>query len=223
MDIFSSLFNYITDGTKKLSIRSATTIASIIILLFLDNVIGFSYYYNIDKKLSIVTQINTVLKDTSLQKGNKTYLVQLRNEIINHKSVKDKMWDFLKNSNFQTNHTLTSSGIYYLLNIISATSFPIFITIIVVFVTVPMLLKKKGTFFDDTNSTIILKILGITALLYFVGILEVRVLLSIPLIFGNLIYNYCLNIAVNFLLLFLFHISINKFNKHKVAKKSKPV
>jgi hypothetical protein len=221
MDILSSLFNFITDGTKKVSVRSATIVATIIILLFLDNIIGFSYYYNITKKLSTINQISTVLKDTSLKKNNRTYLLNLRNDIIYHKSIKDKACDFLQNSNYQAKYSLTTYGLYSVLNIISATCFPLLMMVAMFIVTIPLLLKKKKPL-DDDNKTITVKILGIAALLYVFALIEIKILFAIPLILNNIIFNYCLNIIVNCLFLSAFVLSINSSEK-KRAKQKKPV
>lgn len=221
MDILSSLFNFITDGTKKVSVRSATIVATIIILFFSDNIIGFSYYYNISKKLSTINQISSVLKDTSLKKDNRTYLLSLRNEIIHHKSIKDKAWDFLQNSNYQAMYSLRTYGLYSVLNIISATCFPLGVMVAVLIIAVPLLLKREKLLNED-NRTIIIKVLGIGALLYVLSLIEIKILFAIPLIFNNIIFNYCLNIIVNCLIFLVFVLYIKRSEK-KGTKQKKPI
>jgi len=82
MDFFAPLFNFLTDNTKKLSSRAITVMVVIAIVISIDNISGFTYYYNLEKKLTIVTQLDASIKDSSISKEEKLEFGKLRLEVM---------------------------------------------------------------------------------------------------------------------------------------------
>lgn len=230
MDFFAPLFNFLTDNTKKLSSRAITVMVVIAIVISIDNISGFTYYYNLEKKLTIVTQLDASIKDSSISKEEKLEFGKLRLEVMKHKSLKDKLWDFLKNPNITWN-SLTQdkeSDFLYYLNILTASPMQISIMITGIIITIPQVITRKPRkVLEQSKFEIFLRLLGIEFLLYLLAIVEAKVLLSIPIIFNHIYYNYILNLLINFVALMIFYyfyqyLPEQKLKKSKAANHGKP-
>ena len=99
---FSSIIHFLTDKTRDLSSKALFIVFGIILLIFLDNTFSFSYYYNTSQKVTQIKEINEGIKDTTLSVSEKKKLIKLRSDIIEHKTLKDKAYDYLTNLNFET-------------------------------------------------------------------------------------------------------------------------
>jgi hypothetical protein len=202
MDFFAPIFNFIIDSSKKLSYRAATVLLSFSILLLLDNIFGFSYYHNLDKKVELVNNINRALKDTSNSISDKRILIGLKEEIINHSSIKDNIYSFLSAKNWHL--YINFSDVSHIFLFITACAFPLFMMCGALIVGVPLFFKKKIFLLDDDNQTVFLKIAGVEFLGYILCVFQAKILLMIPIIYNIIYLNYIVNLGANFILLILF-------------------
>jgi len=108
MDFISPIIHFLTDGSKRLSTKAMLVISFILLILLLDNIFGFSFYYNNDKKINQIKELNFILRDSSVTGILREKVDKLRNDLIFHKSIKDQIYDFL-NSSSAKSHTNDNS------------------------------------------------------------------------------------------------------------------
>ncbi len=99
--IFEKIVAFYTDRTKKMSVKAGIAIIILIIIFFINDFSGFTYYYNINQKISNVEQINNVLSKNNLDYKTKQKLLNVQNEILNRKNVFEKTYDFISNVSFE--------------------------------------------------------------------------------------------------------------------------
>ncbi len=75
--------------SKNEKIRTKLFFASIFFLLMmlLNNIFGFSYYHNYDKKIKQVKELNILLNDTTVNIATKEKLKKIRKEILSRKNI----------------------------------------------------------------------------------------------------------------------------------------
>jgi hypothetical protein len=96
MAFYDTILTYITDKERKLSTKTYVTIICLALIIVLDNIIGLSYHYSVDKKLTEINVIGQILKDTTLEKSTRKELLTLRQEILNKKYFYDQITDGVK-------------------------------------------------------------------------------------------------------------------------------
>ena len=208
---FSSIIHFLTDKTRNLSSKALFIVFGLILLIVLDNTFSFSYYYNTSQKVTQIKEINEGLKDSTFSDSEKKKLLKLRNNIIEHKTLKDKTYDYLTNLNFETSdeetretaeleakrnpriHFITSAWWLVL-------SFGIF-AIVLPFV----LLTDRKDFLTTILGFAIMGGFG-----YLIALLMSKTLSFIPLIDNNPIYNYILNVILSGIVLLILLIAGKK-------------
>lgn len=137
MSFFDNLLGYITDGTRRLSTRATVVILTLIFLIFADNIIGFTHYYNNQRKLEQLESIANLLKDPNISESTKTQLKELEYSTFKRQDIIDQSSSFLKNIEWTSSNAsqnkinnsgkiirnnlwflLSTSGIYILITII---------------------------------------------------------------------------------------------------------
>jgi len=208
MEFFAPVFSFIVDKSNKKFQKAFLIIVIISILLFLDNVFGFTYYYNLSSKVDILSKIHSILKDNVLDLATKSKLKILTDQIIEHKSLKDKIWDLIyyndKPKGFQ----------YVLYQYLSSSAFLIIVMIAGIFVTYKELNDPLKYILRKPTS--IIKTYFLVELFLFTISIVISWLFSlIPLIAGNVNYNYLANICLNgfiILLIDIFYLRVKKIN-----------
>lgn len=100
-DPLSSLIRFLTDAEKNLITRIFTGVFIVILLIVIDNTLGFSYYYNNARKLEQVQKLNSIVQDTSLQESEIVYLGDLRRKIIYRETWKEQIENLVYNFEFK--------------------------------------------------------------------------------------------------------------------------
>ncbi len=203
MEFLSNLFKFVTDSSNKFSHKALTVIVGVVLILLLDNLFGFSFYYNIEKKLNLVTQTNAVLRDKTISHKDSLQLVTLRTGILQVKSIKDRIWDYLtgtdvsvKTKDAQTTNATIKRN--YLLHYISASCFLILLMIVLPFVT---LTSKEHSLVVNVFILVVSE-----GILYFCSLGASRLLSFVPILFNQPIFNYFLNILVNIAVVSIFYL-----------------
>lgn len=89
MDLFNSIFYVFTDKSRNLPTKLTLGFSLLILVVVIDNILGFSYYYNNSQRISQTKELTQLLQDTTLAEKEKKHLSRLRSEIIEHKTWKD--------------------------------------------------------------------------------------------------------------------------------------
>ncbi|MDO6390446.1 hypothetical protein Q4E40_09940 [Pontibacter sp. BT731] len=99
----NAFISFLTDKTHKLSAKAIVVIGVVLSVLFIDNVFGFTFYYQNEKKLSQIEQINRILSNEGDNEAKyRHYLLKLKEDIVQRKSLQDKTFDFLTSLDFST-------------------------------------------------------------------------------------------------------------------------
>ncbi len=223
MDYIQSAFTFLTDKTNKFISKLFLVFSVLTILIIVDNIFGYTYYSNIEKKLTQIDKINNIVKDTNLDLQTKNNLILLRKEIIEKKNIQDFLSLSIKNISFNnfknkiTNNPINDKPIkrnFYLQYISTAWLELIFLFIITV--SVPQMMQRNK---DDekANNAIFLKYIGSLIGLLSIGLLHTILYSLIPVPFDLPIFSYVLN----FLLTLFIIIITNKLGQIFENKKPK--
>ncbi len=214
MEFLNSVFHFFTDKTKGLSYKALLTILVVTLIILVDNTLSFSYYYNTQNKIEQVSNLNKILADSTLGSNEQNELFQLRKQIIERKTWKDKAWNLMSKMEFNKNEftpTVTKPELIeknivekdiiendivekdfiersYFWHFISSSWF-----ILIFIIAFPFI-----GFFDKSSplpQTIGI-LLVIEPLLYGIAWIFAKMFSYIPTILGNPIYNYVLNIIL---------------------------
>lgn len=194
------IFDFFNSKALLVSHKLAIVGSVIIFIIILDNYLGVSYNYSIDKKLTQLEQCNKLISE-SPDKVGKTIAFKLRKEISARQSVFGCIGDYfnkielkraekifenpeakditLINLSFQ----LSSSAVYYLLAILSP--FIIFIA------------NDKIKFVEGFISSVLLIIMSTSF-----GFLVYLICSLIP-VFSDIRYNYLFNVLIQLISIFL--------------------
>ena len=143
----SSYIDHITeflfDEHRRLSSKAAVVVFAFLTILLIDNVLGFSYYFSIDKKVEQIQKLNSIIKDSTTDNTTKTFAINLRSEILKRENIINQSFSFFRNIKLpsskkdQINPTndpaktidvsirnnfwfhITAGGIYYLIAILA--------------------------------------------------------------------------------------------------------
>jgi len=200
MEFFAPLFNFVTDNTRRSLQKIMLVTFTLIVLLLLDNLFGFSYYYNLGHKVTIASQIHGILKDKDLDVQTRNQLLAINRQVLGHASLKDAVYNTLADYDKPTTFA------HLLLFWLTASSSVVFMMVVGVVATVRALNDPAKYIFQKPIHTILS--FGIV----FVFLLVVSALLTVcfamvPLIDGHVTYNYILNICANGFILWVFTIT----------------
>lgn len=99
---FHRIFQTITDRSIKLSQRVSYLLLIIVVLFFIDNTLSFSYYYNVNQKINNLNEINKLLEKINFSTDETNELKKLRTQILQHVTVKDRVYNCLTDFNFES-------------------------------------------------------------------------------------------------------------------------
>lgn len=195
MEVINSLFNLFTDKTKALSFKAIISFFVLVLIIFIDNTLSFSYYYNTQNKIEQIGKLNKMIADDALDVDEKTELVNLRRQIIERRTWKDKTWDFITKIEFKSNQGIVVNngeinsdlGLErsYLIHFITS-SWTWLILMIVVFV-----MAFVGKYISILER--LFTVLFFELILSGCAFIFTKAFSYIPIIFGSPTYNYVLN------------------------------
>jgi hypothetical protein len=114
MDFIDKILNFITDSNRRLSSKAAIGILALISVVVIDNVTGFSYYYNKNRQLEQLESIKILLSDSTLTTETRQKLVVLESHVLDRKSIMDYSLSFFKNisltSSKPSQNTINNNG-----------------------------------------------------------------------------------------------------------------
>lgn len=158
-------------------------------------------------------KIDKIIADSSTSKLDSIYLLQQKNDIIKHKSAKDKTWEFISSGNYnffrkKNNQSIENENIKPIFQFLTA-SFPLLIIMIILpFVAY---LDKSLSFAKATLTIIITEVI-----LYSIATVITNTLSLIPLILNRPYINYIVNILVNVVFFYLIYQIGKKGNNRRL-------
>ena len=141
MSYIDHITAFLFDEDRRLSSKAAVVVFVILAIVFVDNILGFSYSFSSDKKIEQVQKLNLILKDSTTDSTTKAFALNLRSQIIERKNVVAQTLSFFRGKSnntikHQTNNppaipkaiessiknnfwfNVSASGIYFLLAVI---------------------------------------------------------------------------------------------------------
>lgn len=215
MTFYENILSFITDGSKRLSTRATVIILTLFCLIFIDNIIGFSHYYDKQRQLEQLKSISILLKDTSLSQETKNELLELERQTFKRQSIIDYSTSFLKNISFtksKQNQNTSNKEVNTIRNdfwfLISASGLYILVTIFVVPV---LLLTDKKTPFLKLLASMIMFIVVMFFTCWFNYWLFDKIIPN--RVFGSWTWNYIINFVLQIGLLLGLLFATNTMNK----------
>lgn len=215
MGAFDTVFSYITDKERRLSTKTYVSIICIFLILALDNIVGFSYHYSMDRKLNEVKIVGEILKDSTLDQSVKKDLIKTRTELLrkryfygyisesfssifSNNSVKKTPEEAqVQRSNFW--FLISTSGIYLLCYFILIIIFPF--------------MDDKNSFGQKIAIEIVIAIFGFVHISLFYWLMGL-----IPKLSDTWTWNYILNGSIQIAFTIILSLLVNKETKKKSKK-----
>lgn len=224
MELLKEIFSFLTDKDKHFSTKAGIALLAMIGVYFINDITGFNYYYNMNNRIEKINSINQILKDSLITGNEKTQLITMRSEILNHKNTINSSLDNigdaynalkLKISSNQKNNVKHSESVgssHSTIKRPERNDFAFLITssgiyLFIIFIIFPVgvfTALKSGKLFDTAVGMAALSImLAIPASIsyYMFGL--------IPIIGNNWGWNYALNCLLQMGLLTILGVSIN--------------
>jgi len=137
VSFYDNILSFVTDRSQRISARATVIVLVLSLILLVDNITGFSFYYNKQRQLDQLKSISQLLKDTTISADTKTKLTALEQQTLDRKTIVDYSLSFLKNisltsssqpQNIKKNNAksirndfwflVSSSGLYILVTIL---------------------------------------------------------------------------------------------------------
>ncbi len=184
-----TFFSFLVNKDEKILTKLFFSVMVLILILLLNNIFGFSFYYNSDKKINQIKEVNLVLNDNDISNEVREGLLALRHDILYRKDIFEKIGELkLRKNTSQAQENYIKSSTHKVLNFLSSSWY--FILVVVIF-----LVKSFRTRDFSLVNVLIslffgLMIFGVCLALYFIMDL-------IPIIYSKMIWlNYVLNALV---------------------------
>jgi len=215
LEFFNSLLHFFTDKSRGLSHKAVLSIFVLVLIVFIDNTLSFSYYYNTSNKIEQISELNKLLENSTLKLSEERKLQNLRSQIIDRKTWKDRSWDFISQMNFSSeSENSTEYSFEKSKEIIQERSYwwhfgtSSWVWIILILMMPIVFIIDKSNSFVQTIGILLL----IEPLLIGFAWIFAKVFSFIPILFGNPNYNYVLNAILCFGIFGLFSLFGKKKN-----------
>jgi len=218
MSFYENIFGFITDRSKRLSTRAAAIILTLFCLVLVDNIIGFSHYYNKQRQLDQLESISVLLRDSLLSSETKSELQSLEKQTFLRKNIIDYSLSFLNNLSWTIKSSSTSkietrnerNNIWFL---VSASGIYILVSILII--PILLIVDKKTPFFKLLAAMIMFGIVMFFTSWFNYWLLEK----IIPdKVFGSWTWNYIINFVVQIGLILGLYFATNIINKANASR-----
>lgn len=96
MSAFEKFTELLFDEDTGISTKLTIVVLAIIAVIAVDNLLGFSFYYNADKKIELVNKLNVTIKDNTTDSFTKVYALTLRQKIITRQNFINQSFSFFR-------------------------------------------------------------------------------------------------------------------------------
>lgn len=218
MSLYENIFGFITDRSKRLSTRATAIILTVFTLALVDNIIGFSYYFNKQRQLDQLKSISILLNNSVLSKETKNELIELEKQTFKRKNIIDHSISFINNiswtnktsTKYKNNISTERNNIWFLFSVSGLYILTTLAVIPVVFIT-----DKKTPFFKLLASMIMFVIVMFFSSWFNYWLFDK----IIPdKIFGSWTWNYIINFAIQIGLVIGLVFATNTMNKTSTSE-----
>ena len=224
MSYIDNITVFLLDGNKKLSTKATVVLFTILAILLVDNIIGFSYHYNTQTKIEEINNINSIINDSLTDKETKSNAIKLRSEIINRKNIISYTLLFIQNTKWTDDEIKNKKEIIVKenknfniekidLEIVNTNNFWFHLTSCGFFYILGIFMFPIMIFQDKTSSILqrIATGIFIAIILGLIGLFFYWICSLIPLISDySLTWNYAINIIIQVGVLFVISLFGNK-------------
>lgn len=234
MDFLSAFLSYIFNKDIRVSSKAFAFLGILLLVLLLDNIFGFTHYYNTNRKLEVIREISIINKDTTLAPEVKKELLKLQSSTLSRRSIKDRVYNFrypysskrATIDNSKEPESIKNKGSYLLHYLTSNLAFYFFFIYMLVYAIRSeridkKLQKAKGEDADKNEpedwGSNALAVIVVGWLIFWVTFITAWLFGLIPQILGNYYYNYSLQAIVNIGLV----ISVIKERKRHLRRKER--
>lgn len=106
MEILKELFSFLTDANRHFSTKAGIFVFIIFGTILVNNIFGFTYYYNLNNKIEKATAINKLLQDSINSKDNRIVLMKMRDDVLNRQTVIESTIQTVSNTYKKLNYNL---------------------------------------------------------------------------------------------------------------------
>lgn len=96
MSYIDHITEFLFDEHRRISSKAAVVLFIILSIIFVDNYLGFSFHYNIDKRIEQVEKVNKILSDSLVDSTTKAFALNVRSEIMERKNAVDYLFSFFR-------------------------------------------------------------------------------------------------------------------------------
>lgn len=96
MKIIEYCLDFLFNANKTLSSKALVLIFSVLAIFLIDNILGFSYYYDSDRKIDEVKKLNSIIADPQIDSTTRQFALNLRTEIITRENCINNSLNFFK-------------------------------------------------------------------------------------------------------------------------------
>lgn len=229
MDFFTGLVSFFTDKRHSISAKLFGIILIISTVFLINNLLGFTFYYSTNQKITQIEKIERLKRDTLLGKENFLFLNTMEEKLKKRENVFDKFGELFSRTEFNgakekkdsllvektptniisgenaTTNTEQSAQLTITRSRLWHTITSTFVFLIILIV-VPFMPFIAGDFSKES----LLAVIGVFTTTAFLIWLFQFLLGLIPLINNNAIYNYLINGLIQIFIGFLLIRYINK-------------
>ncbi len=112
MSFMEPIVKAVFESKGGLSTKAAIVVLIIFLLVLVDGIFGYSYFYHSNKKIEQVAKINALIQDTTLNPEVRNEAVRLQKELMGTKRLSEELVPFLSNINIgrSLDPVLTKAG-----------------------------------------------------------------------------------------------------------------
>ena len=200
MEILNYYVNFLTDSSRKFSHKVIFTLSIVFSILLIDNYVGFSFYFKSERKISQLKNLQAILKDPTLTEFDREKLIHLKYQILFREDILQQAINNLKhvsltktvrNEEVKVNEMPYNKYLHFI-----TSSWSLLIMMAIFVIAIPF------SFTRGTNIIAILFALVFLELFLFgISYFLSWLLNLIPIILSRPWINYSLNVILNFLLI----------------------
>jgi len=96
MEVINNIFSFFTDHTRRFYLKFSVAIGILFILFMADNISGFTYFNNTQKKIEQTKAISEILKDSTLTKSTKEKLIEIQQDLLKRENLITRVVNLVK-------------------------------------------------------------------------------------------------------------------------------
>lgn len=105
MDFFREILRFFIAKEYSFASKFISLLVVLFAVLFIDNILGFSFYYANNQKINQLKTIGTLQKENTNNTEMSTMLSEIQDDIINRKNILEGFFELFSKDNFDNNNS----------------------------------------------------------------------------------------------------------------------